>query len=651
VLETKVKVSVSKQDDPRADDVRAFEVANGGEPPFVGAPVIAIPGEPSEVPALFVGRWVRLDFTGWPRNADGQAFLLNIRVIKVWRLAPPAFRRSFAEALRRKEKPSRRAANIVFAYSGLNRDSLGQVRPPASNIAEKINQIKVADLPFVGGGGSSTFNRKLKFEQERYRRRQHDTEVMSEAVDSLSLYTQPKGPTGAMEPAKCSEGHDLEVFKQDSATCNVCKARKPTKYQCSRNCSWNVCEDCIAKELVKENFNNRVPWEFHMSRSKDLRQWRSKIYALDDDARECTFHPRTARNVPRHVNEQRDMINAYGFIYGADKEARGIKTYIEKISPKVNHYFDTLPSLSGKKNYSFVKRQMTFAVAKRYYHEGHFIKALKTLESGTIDAGQQPHPSKVMDGFAIQQIVDYYRCFAHGCGKLIDLCIDDRAHGRCVRCKGTFCAAHLAPEAHNCQQIKEEILQKEKLKQALSMKAGSAGALDGKRDTILGAIEDARKAGVNTKFLNYAGWFLQQVEEARKVEEEKLARGMGGIPGQQESDLGPKFVIQNEEKFNDKAERALLNEVLKLVEAIRAARKAKAKQHLSLDQLSQSVKHYGAVRLLERPFRQKNVRQGFEQSSVFSKRRQGAPLLPALCAYGMQLPSGTLSVRAALPSR
>merc|ERR1719446_889698 len=115
------------------------------------------------------------------------------------------------------------------------------------------------------------------------------------------------------------------------------------------------------------------------------------------------------------------MINAYGFIYGNDKEQRGIHTYIQKISPKINHYFDTLPSLSGKKNYSYIKRWMTFSVAKRYYHEGHFIKALKTLESGTIEAGQQPHPSKVMDGFAIQQIVDYYRCFAKGCGKLIDL--------------------------------------------------------------------------------------------------------------------------------------------------------------------------------------------------------------------------------------
>lgn len=170
---------------------------------------------------------------------------------------------------------------------------------------------------------------------------------------------------------------------------------------------------------------------------------------------------------------------------------------------------------------------------------------------------------------------------------------------------------------------------KDNLKKALSMPAGSAGALDSKITTINDTIEEARNAGVSTKFLNYAGWFLQQVDEAKKQEEEKQARGLGGIPGQQTSDLGPKFLVQNEEKFNDKAERALLNEVLKLVEAIRAARKAKATQHLSLDRLSQNVKQYGAVRLLERPF--KNQMCGKALSNRRSWSSEGGSKVPLFC--------------------
>jgi hypothetical protein len=359
---------------------------------------------------------------------------------------------------------------------------------------------------------------------------------------------------------------------------------------------------------VKENFNGGAvmpEWEFHTSQSKDIRSWKSRIYASEDDMRECTFHPRTARNVPLHVHEARDQINAYGFIYGNEKEKRGIHTYIEKISPKTNHYFDTLPSLSGKKNYSFIKRKMTLAIARRYYLEGHFLKAMRTLESGTIEAGQQPHHTKVMDGFAVQQIADYYRCFHKGCGKLLDLNMDDKKHVKCIRCKGTYCPAHADPEVHNCAVMKEIVDKQETLKKVMSMKAGSIGALDSKMSAITTAIEEARKAGVATKFLNYTAWFLQQVEEAKKQEEEKQARGLGGMPGQQESDLGPKFLINNEEKFNDKAERALLNEVLKLAEQIRAARKAKARQHFSLEKLGQSLKQCGAVRLLERPYRNK----------------------------------------------
>jgi len=44
-------------------------------------------------------------------------------------------------------------------------------------------------------------------------------------------------------------------------------------------------------------------------------------------------------------------------------------------------------------------------------------------------------------------------------------------------------------------------------------------------------------------------------------------------------------LVQNEEKFNDKAERALLNEVLKLVEAIRVKAGTATCKYLSRPQV------------------------------------------------------------------
>lgn len=68
--------------------------------------VTAGPDKVCLVPAIFVGRWVRIELPrGWP-IVDGQALLLSVGVVKVWRIAPPAFRQLVFQAMRQ-NRPSR----------------------------------------------------------------------------------------------------------------------------------------------------------------------------------------------------------------------------------------------------------------------------------------------------------------------------------------------------------------------------------------------------------------------------------------------------------------------------------------------------------------------------------------------------------------
>lgn len=49
--------------------------------------------------------------------------------------------------------------------------------------------------------------------------------------------------------------------------------------------------------------------EFFVLHSDEAMALRLRIFSRDEDARECTFHPQTAANVPRHVLAERDRIS------------------------------------------------------------------------------------------------------------------------------------------------------------------------------------------------------------------------------------------------------------------------------------------------------------------------------------------------------
>jgi len=421
--DTTVKVSAAKTDEPpTADD---YEVACSG---FT---LRAAPGKSFDVPALFVGRWVRLDFPGeWPRAADGQAFLLSVRVVKVWRLAPPSFRQRFVDALRRRLKPGR----------PLTRQSGG-------GEPVKVKKLKAPLLPFWASAKKRhSYNRKIKEDMRRGHKRLHDT-----------------------------EDHEHELFGGGDS-------------------------DDEGEAQLETN-----PTEFHALRSGEYSRWKQMIYARDEDARECTFHPRSASNVPKHVWTERQKISR------EDKEQRSVERYVKDLGENFKS--------SAHNNYVIVHRRMTLSRARRDYASGFFLTAWKKLGSE----------------FNVQQILDRFTCYKVGCGRPLDNSI-----GVC-RCGGYFCHIHTDPGTHACQEMK-----------------------------------------------------LKLVQKAREFKEKSKAAG--GLP---------------EEQF-EKWQFGLISEVYQLASAIRDARKARQRQRKSLEQLGQSLKQYGAVRLLDRPFKVEMCKQAFE---------------------------------------
>lgn len=414
--DTQVKISASKTDEPpTADD---YEEACSG------FSLRAAPGKSVDIPALFVGRWVRLDFPGaWPHTADGQAFLLSVRVIKVWRLAPPTFRQRFLDALRRRLQPGRPLAKPSGGGGGE---------------AVKAKKLRGPFLPFWASAKTPrTFNRKIQEDIERGKRRLHDYEDIEE-----------------------------ELFRKD--------------------------EDDEDGHTILE----KLPTEFHMLRSGEYAKWKQHIYAREDDARECTFHPKSSVNVPRHVMEERSKI-----IRG-DTGERSVERFAKDLGVDFKS--------AAHNNYVIVNRRMTLSRARRDYANGFFMTAWKKLEAE----------------FGVQQILDRFTCYKPGCGAPLDFSI-----GVC-RCTGYYCHRHTDPDTHACKEMKAKL-----------------------------------------------------VEKARAFKEK--SKESGGLP---------------EEQF-EKWQFGLIQEVYQLAAAIRDARKARRRQRRSLEQLGQSLKQYGAVRLLERPFR------------------------------------------------
>jgi len=157
--------------------------------------------------------------------------------------------------------------------------------------------------------------------------------------------------------------------------------------------------------------------EFNVLRSDETRALRERIFAKEDDIRECTFHPRTAINVAPHVQKERDRISDR---MDASK-LTGIKEFVQE-----------LEKTSYRTNY----RKRMLSLAKKDYVDGSFGAAMAKLESN----------------FGVQQILDRFKCHHPGCGKLLPQ--TGELSPPCA-CAGFYCTTHKPRSVHNCDEMKK----------------------------------------------------------------------------------------------------------------------------------------------------------------------------------------------------
>ncbi|CAK9048222.1 unnamed protein product [Durusdinium trenchii] len=259
--------------------------------------------------------------------------------------------------------------------------------------------------------------------------------------------------------------------------------------------------------------------EFHVLHTDEAMALRQRIFAKGEDARECTFHPQAAANVPKHV------LDVERFKYkGMDPD---IMTDIDDFLKDIGTNYE------GHKYPKYrVHRLHLLSQAKTLYYKGALNDALTKLKSG------------------VQQILDRFRCHHEGCGQKLDKL---RNLDKCKFCSGFYCGKHEAPAVHRCQKMKEIIRAKAKKEAAEEMNA----------------------------------------DKSRPPEE----------------------------NFDNKVEFGLLLEARELAEKIISDLEKKEKQKNHLEHLGQSLASFGAVRLLERPFRRQICQSVLERRRAASEAR------------------------------
>lgn len=271
--------------------------------------------------------------------------------------------------------------------------------------------------------------------------------------------------------------------------------------------------------------------EFHVLHTDETIALRHRIFAKDEDVRECTFHPQTAANVPRHVLAERDRIS--------DRMDPERITSIDDFVKEIGENYE------GPKyaRYRHVRRHHMLSQAKAQYVKGALNDALTKLKSS----------------FGVQQILDRFRCHHKGCGQKLDT---DQKIQKCDRCSGFYCSKHKGKAVHNCEVMKEIIKSK------------------------------------------------------AKKEQEEVGEGDKSRPP--------------EENFDNKVEFGLLLEARDLAENIISALSKKEKEKHDLEHLGQSLASFGAVRILERPFRKQMCQSALERrrsSSEVGKAKTRTPRL------------------------
>ncbi|CAE7616681.1 unnamed protein product [Symbiodinium natans] len=411
----KVKVLVSKNHAaPTVDSPEQWEQVEEQD-------VSVTTQHPCIVPSIFVARWVRLRFESpWPK-LDNEALALSVKVMKVWRLAPPFFRQQFLEVLRQVERQAAKGHALV--------------RQPAPDRRFWASSVK-----------SQSFNMVINTDIVRRVKHSHD-----------------------------SEGDEMLALQM----------------MCMRDRK-----------------------EFNILRSDEMLALRQRIFSKEEDVLECTFHPRTAANVPGHVLKFRERISER---MDASK-VTGIKDFVKELGDEFKaHKYP---------NYWKVHRRAMLQKAKRDFVRGALKSSMEKL---------QRH-------FGVQQMLDRFRCYHKNCGRKLD------HHAEICKCAGFYCHIHKPPQVHNCKDMKKILETKAK--------------------------------------------------EAKDLEIKLREEGEAPPP---------------EEKFDNKVEIGLLLEAHELAESIQAAMKEKDRQKHNLERLGQSLASFGAVRLMERPFKRRMCPEAIEK--------------------------------------
>eukprot|EP00929_Paragymnodinium_shiwhaense_P055147 TRINITY_DN27659_c0_g2_i1.p1 TRINITY_DN27659_c0_g2~~TRINITY_DN27659_c0_g2_i1.p1 ORF type:complete len:1634 (-),score=460.19 TRINITY_DN27659_c0_g2_i1:336-5237(-) len=161
--------------------------------------------------------------------------------------------------------------------------------------------------------------------------------------------------------------------------------------------------------------------EFNIEQVKESKIWRPKIYAMEDDIRECTFHPRAAGNVPLHIRKARHKV---GETFSRQDEPTSIADHVKDLGENFTS--------QKYQNYHIVRRRQSLTRAKRSFAQGHIIGALQKLQTE----------------FGVNQIMKRFRCFHKGCGRLLTETAEMCA------CSGFYCANHVDTKVHNCKEQK-----------------------------------------------------------------------------------------------------------------------------------------------------------------------------------------------------
>lgn len=521
-VSVQVEVSAQKVAGPRWDTI-----TQAGTDDDRPSSVVCKPGVASEIPCVFVGRIVRLVFPSeWPRLFPGgpELSLVAVRVVKVWRLAPPLFRKRFLEALRNRPEVELQRAAARIAVAGGNcygqpEDTVHALRERAAQSDDEI--------------------------EENIRRRPPQFVGPWRTLGQANAFWAPASEAPGLSTS--SIRYPLNKF----LSCNDRISKSISAYQ-SRVVEhfdpdfelWvqkKKPEDSRVEEAMQQTKVIRDR-EFHLSLKKDAMDLKKLVYLREEDARECTFHPRAAGNSNFRVMKFRvdggvegkgvQLMNFHG---------RSAKEHVDGFGQED---FDTKgPGARSEPLYKLVNRRMAFSKARRQFAEGYFEAALSTLK----------------EKFDVDDIVTRFECHAPGCGKKIN----SMSPFQCMKgCGGYYCDSHKMPHTHDCAKMKV---------------------------------------------------VLQKKADRQKLERERLRDEGKPIPGKE---------------LFEKVEAGMVLEVRELAESIREARRAKAKQRTSLERLGRSMRQFGAIRLVERPFRKNMCPGHFRRQRSFT--RDGGDATPLL---------------------